>query len=219
LIHAGQMRQKIASESEPNVGNMRSINRLALYGIPGAGKSTTTRLVRHICQTNDIEFSLIKLAEPLYAAQQAIYSISGRPLDGYYQQDGELLSFLGIYMRKINPDVLIETFRVKLNAEVERLNEINNPALIICDDMRRPDAQFLQLNGFKFVRIIADEGVCVERKKLRGDLSVGSSTHPSEAGLDDITPHFTIMNNSSIAELELAVEAILREDLHDIIRP
>jgi len=57
-----------------------SLIQLALFGTPGAGKSTTSKIIEDYCTRAGVSFIRIKLADPLYEAQSAIYSIAGKQL-------------------------------------------------------------------------------------------------------------------------------------------
>jgi hypothetical protein len=162
---------------------------------------------------------LIKLAEPLYEAQRTVYSLAGKPLPTRYSQDPELLGFLGTYMRKINPNALIEAFTSRLEAEEKKLSDASGSALVICDDMRRPDADYLKASGFVFVRIVAEPSICLARRQSRGDLNIGASLHPIEQGLDELEADFTITNNSTMDHLADDITSLIRSLLDDSNRP
>ena len=126
-----------------------NIVRVGLYGIPGAGKSTTCSIIEAYCIEKGYKFTRIKLADPLYKAQEAIYTMAGQKLGDFYEQDGELLNFLGYYFRKINPNSLLDRFAETLAEKIDELVLHNLPiSIIVCDDMRRPDAEFLRRNNF-----------------------------------------------------------------------
>ncbi|GAA0981644.1 hypothetical protein GCM10009555_050110 [Acrocarpospora macrocephala] len=109
---------------------MAEFFKIALCGAPGAGKSTAAQIVHRFCESGKLPFSLIKLADPLYEAQSAVYRCAGRELDHFYRKDGELLNFLGHYMRKINSMVLQDRFSARLN-EIQRTHRLTSgPGLI-----------------------------------------------------------------------------------------
>lgn len=195
----------------------KKIVMLGLFGNPGAGKSTTCQIIEKYCLANDIIFKRIKLADPLYEAQSEIYRIAGSTLEDFYQQDGELLNFLGYFLRKINSQVLLDRFAFKLDSYIDDLilSEIRC-ALIICDDLRQPDAEFLSEKGFKLIKIISNPEVCEQRRAVRGDKSLGSATHSTEQGLDTISPDYLIENNETLIRLQGKVETLLGDILNDI---
>jgi hypothetical protein len=185
--------------------------RIALFGTPGAGKSTSSQLLEEICRERAISFRRIRLAEPLYDCQAEIYRIAGRPLANRYVQDGELLNFLGLHLRKINGTVLIDRFRERVG---ERPSAQSGTLLLtVCDDMRAPDAPSLETMGFRFVRVVADPARCRQRREQRGDMALGSETHVTERGLDGIREHFAVRNESTKAalrdELDRVLDAVL----------
>ncbi|MBI5102395.1 MAG: hypothetical protein HZB33_11240 [Nitrospirae bacterium] len=113
------------------------VKKLALYGSPGAGKSTTTKILTELCAVKRMEIRRLRLADPLYECQSAIYKIAGKPLSSLYVQDGELLNFLGSHLRKINPSVLLDHFHKKLRDTMLELDQLpTSNSLIVCDDMR-----------------------------------------------------------------------------------
>jgi len=194
----------------------KEIVKLGLFGTPGAGKSTTCQMVVNYCLVNNITVLRIKLADPLYEAQSLIYGVAGLKLEDFYQQDGELLNFLGYYLRKLNPKVLLDKFSLKLASFIEDLSspEINS-GLIICDDLRQPDAKFLKKKGFTLIKIVANPDLCERRRSARGDKSLGSSTHLTEQGLDEIQPDYSLENNESLMALQEKVRMLLGDILND----
>jgi cytidine deaminase len=190
------------------------VRKIALYGTPGAGKSTTSELIRARCSELDIGFTRLKLADPLYLAQSKIYEIAGRDLEDFYTQDGELLGFLGVHLRKINPDVLLNSFdrRVEQAMEAfEQSSSVDGCALLLCDDMRYPDWGFLEGLGFMPVRIVAEEPTCLRRRQERGDLTLTSASALIEQGLDKIPAAATVENDGTLDELNDRVRRLVEE--------
>jgi len=186
--------------------------KIGLYGTPGAGKSTTLQIMREICLGQGIPVARIKLADPLYEAQAAIYKIAGQALSDFYDQDGELLNFLGHYLRKLNPRVLLDRFSLRVEETSQRLRaEHTVPCIIVCDDLRRADSDHVRSHGFRLGRVVADAASCVRRREVRGDRSLGSASHVTEQGLDEIVPDFVVENNSSLEELREMVKRVLEE--------
>ena len=190
------------------------IIQLGLFGTPGAGKSTTSKIIEEYCTENHVPMIRIKLADPLYEAQKAIYEIAGRQLSDFYDQDGELLNFLGSYLRKLNPNVLLDRFSLRLRDAIEKLDSTGSTSgVIVCDDLRRPDAEFLRTKDFRFVRIIADPNECESRRRARGDRTLGSASHATEQGLDEIEPDYRIHNESTIEDLRTQVIRFMGDTL------
>jgi cytidine deaminase len=188
--------------------------KLALYGTPGAGKSTTTKIIMQYCMNENLICYRLRLADPLYECQKAVYEVAGKPLKDFYVQDGELLNFLGSHLRKINPAVLTEKFKEKLDTtEALIINKKEHFALIVCDDMRRPDYEFMKENGFNIINVFASPEVCISRREVRGDVSLGSHKHTTEQGLDSIIPDLTIENTGTLEELRDKVIDLLTKIL------
>jgi cytidine deaminase len=187
-----------------------AIQKLALFGTPGAGKSTSARLLEELCSERRASFYRIRLADPIYQCQAEIYRIAGRPLSEFYVQDGELLNFLGAHLRRINPTVLIESFSSRLDSIMTDLKQTSNGhALIVCDDMRMSESAFMLKEGFSLVRVDAPHEVCRLRRASRGDMTLGSEHHSTEMGLDDVKPNAVIENNSTIESLRQELGALL----------
>ncbi|UAK34095.1 hypothetical protein K8O92_09460 [Nocardia asteroides] len=184
--------------------------RIALFGDAGAGKSTTGRFIESTCETLGIGFARLRLAEPLYEAQHAIYEIAGRPLADKYTQDGELLSFLGSHLRKINPTALVDAFRVRLELLLAGIRiEGRERMVILCDDMRFPDWDDLHQLDFIPIRVIAHPDQCGRRRQLRGDYNISLTPSWHERNLDAIVPAFTVNNSGSIQDLEREVQRLV----------
>ncbi|WP_455834128.1 hypothetical protein [Pseudarthrobacter siccitolerans] len=176
--------------------------RLALFGLPGSGKSTFRKVSELVAR--DLEFQLqhLRLADPLYAAQEAIYAIAGSPLSSPDTQDGELLNMLGTHLRRINPRVLEEhaTARI-LELVAAPSRQSGKRSVLICDDMRPTDAPFMRRLGFKFVLIDIPEKMSVDRRETRGDLSLGSLSDPNESGVMGLESDFVIDNSGDVSQL------------------
>jgi dephospho-CoA kinase len=198
------------------MSTFHKIMRIGLCGTPGAGKTTTSRFLESYCLGQQYFFDRIKLADPIYEAQAAIYAIAGRKLSNFYEQDGELLNFLGYYLRKINQNVLLDRFAERLVQKIEIATRSNAPfGIVICDDVRAPDAEFVKTNDFLLIRLLADEQICTERRHNRGDITLGSAKHSTEQGLDEITAHYQIENNTTLEDLRIKVIQIVENMKND----
>ena len=102
------------------------------------GKSTAVKILE-----SKMDAKNIKIAEPLYEMQKAFYEKVNVLIKE--EQDGELLQFFGSKVRKENPGYLENVFTNKLN-NLE--NEI-----ILNDDVRPLDFEFMKKLGFIFVKI------------------------------------------------------------------
>lgn len=77
--------------------------RLALYGRPGAGKSTFAGMLLEELRAEGVLSRRLRVGAPLYELQALIRAAAGRPLVSGDEQDGRLLNLLGAEMRRINP--------------------------------------------------------------------------------------------------------------------
>lgn len=102
------------------------------------GKSTAVQIIsKYFDATN------IKIANPLYDLQNKFYLYIDKQIGN--TQDGELLQFLGIKIRKENPNFLLNCF---LNS-VEKCSS----QIVTNDDCRPPDYKTLKQMGFIFIKI------------------------------------------------------------------
>ncbi|MFG2538625.1 hypothetical protein ACGFU4_25680 [Streptomyces sp. NPDC048511] len=193
--------------SQPTI---RNIGRIALFGLPGSGKSTFSSLAKSWAAKNDATVHVITLAEPLYRAQAAVYESAGRPLHtAERRQDGALLNFLGSHMRKINPRVLEEHFLSETERIYSACEGSTRRHVVICSDARPADLSYLQRSGFHPVVITVDEDVARKRKEERGDLTLGDSRHSTESGLEQIHPSTRVDNSGTLEEFSTATTALL----------
>jgi hypothetical protein len=193
---------------------IRMMLKFGLFGYPGAGKSASAGILSRLARGQELWTRRIRLAEPLYECQQQVYRIAGLTLSNPNVQDGELLNFLGTHLRKINPRVLLERFESNLNLmerELERAEQ--NNGLILCDDVRAADADFVRACGFTLIRISASPSICRERRRKRGDLTAGCESHPTEEGMDSICADLDVVNDASLEELEKALDQLLSQAL------
>ena len=106
----------------------------------GFGKSTAIEILKK--KYNIVN---IKIGAPLYELQEDFYKKIG--MDCKNKQDGELLQFLGMKIRKEKPNYLLETF-------INKLNKCKKDDVIITnDDCRTMDYECLKKQGFKFIKI------------------------------------------------------------------
>ncbi|WP_405663857.1 hypothetical protein OG379_17540 [Streptomyces sp. NBC_01166] len=186
------------------------ICRIALFGLPGSGKSTFSSLAKSWAAKNDATVHVITLAEPLYRAQAAVYESAGRPLHiAEGRQDGALLNFLGSHMRKINPRVLEEHFLSETARIYSACEGSTQRHVVICSDARPADLPYLRRSGFHPVVITVDEEVARKRKEARGDLTLGDSRHTTENGLEQIHPSTPVDNSGTLEEFSTATTALL----------
>ena len=112
--------------------------RICFLAPSGYGKSTAS-----VVLANEYGACIVKIAKPLYELQADFYKKLG--MDIGEKQDGELLQFYGYKVRKENPNFLLECFCESVN--------MCEDAIIINDDCRPMDYEFLKNMGFVFVKI------------------------------------------------------------------
>ncbi|MFF3671607.1 hypothetical protein [Microtetraspora malaysiensis] len=184
------------------------MNRFALYGMPGAGKSTVARMLLDAFHEEGRPALTLKIAAPLYELQALIYQVAGMPLVTPYRQDGLLLNDLGAHLRRINPDALTGTFAHR----VQRCAAEQPDAVMVCDDMRAPDADALLRLGFTLVEVWAPDEMRRARKSARGDLSPGADDHSTEVQ-PACDPHIRIVNDGRLEDLRTRTATLARQVL------
>lgn len=180
--------------------NLKKQLRLGLLGTTGVGKDSCVQIIKN--DFPELSISLLRLADPLYQAQDAIYKIC-KKLKDFNSQDGELLNFLGSHMRKINPNVLKEAF---LNALLSCDPDVN---CIICSDVRAVDVPFVREAGFVIIHINTDPFIALERRKIRGDVSLGKTNHETEKGICPSLYDHQLSNNESLEEFNVNVKKLI----------
>lgn len=114
--------------------------KLCFLAPSGYGKSTAINLLK-----KHYDILNIKIAEPLYELQKQFYNKI--KIDINDKQDGELLQFYGMKIRKENPIYLLDTFKNKVD------NYENDFYIITNDDCRPYDYEYLKELGFIFIKI------------------------------------------------------------------
>ena len=180
----------------------RPVLRVALFGLPGAGKSTSAGLLRRALSETGRDIAVVKLAAPLYDVQDFYHARAGSILDEG-QQDGALLNFLGSHFRHTSPEFLLTDFAQRCATA-----GLSGADVVICDDARPADLSGLVDQGFRLVRITAADSLRRERKSGRGDRTAGRDDHPTEQGGEAVVPDFELENSGSIAELEARIAAL-----------
>lgn len=180
----------------------RAIPRIALFGLPGAGKSTIVSLLTPELEAAGFRVSVVKLAQPLYDVQHAFYERLGVEL-APGRQDGALLNFLGSHFRRISPDFLVADFARRCEIAAR-----SGADVLLCDDARPVDLGPLADWGFRLVRVSAPDALRRARKAQRGDRSAGRDDHPTELGGESVVPDFELVNEGSLADLTQQVVAL-----------
>ncbi|QVJ03515.1 AAA family ATPase (plasmid) [Nocardiopsis eucommiae] len=167
--------------------------KIALYGLPGAGKSTLAHLLVEEATSRGWNSSVVKIAEPLYDIQRYVYERAGLPLQDAYQQDGMLLNVLGENLKRINPNALIDDI-------AQRVADLDLDHIPICDDMRGDAAPKLANLGFTLVQVTAPDQLRRQRKQKRADLTAGDDKHVTEVPVSR-DPDYQIVNDGDLDKL------------------
>ncbi|WP_331752360.1 ATP-binding protein [Streptomyces sp. NBC_00829] len=161
--------------------------KVALYGRPGAGKSSFAGLLAQELAVAGADVLTLKVGAPLYELQAVVHAMAGRPLLDGSEQDGQLLNALGTQLRRINPVALTEVFTRRVRqAEVARPD-----AVLVCDDLRAPDVEAVTGLGFVLVEVTAPDAVRLARKQERADLSAGDEHPPTRTPAGGPPPCWT----------------------------
>lgn len=182
--------------------------RVALHGLPGAGKSTFSRLLKDELAKLGTPSLTLRLGAPLYEAQAVIHTMAGAPMLTPDQQDGQLLNALGLHFRRINPQALTAPFTHRVHQAATE----HPDAWLICDDMRPADADAVHALGFKLVELHAPDAVRHSRKAQRGDLTSGDDNHPTE-GTVQRTSDLQIRNAGTLEDLRERAEWLVKGGL------
>ncbi|MGR6998865.1 hypothetical protein ACU686_13180 [Yinghuangia aomiensis] len=182
--------------------------RIALYGRPGAGKSTFAGLLEQEVRATGADVVRLRLGAPLYELQAVVHTVAGQPLLDGCAQDGLLLNALGEHLRRVNPHALTEIFARRV-----RQAEAGRPgAVLLCDDMRAPDVEAVAGLGFVLVEVAASDPVRRRRKQARGDLSAGDEHHATEAPVE-AEPWRRVDNAGTVDDLRRCAAALVKEVL------
>lgn len=178
------------------------MQRLALYGPRGAGKSTVSTRVKEVLGD---EVQICHSAEPIYDLQARIYAHAGRQrlTD---RQDGRILAESASLIRSLNPDALAESVVRQANTA----SSLDSPAkMFLCDDSTPFDRDVLRRNGFEFLHVWAPRDQRRGRRRLRGDVESASDTNDPDVPLGGFAD-YQILNLGTLDALRDEVSALLR---------
>jgi cytidine deaminase len=182
--------------------NSRPAALIALFGLPGAGKSTSALILRRLIDESGRKVAVVKIAAPLYDVQRQFYERAAAPLaEG--RQDGTLLNFLGTHFRQMVPGFLLDDFATRCEFAA-----LAGADAIICDDARPVDLPGLAAHGFTLVRVAAPDALRRSRKAVRDDVTRGQDDHPTEAGVEDAAADLEIVNAGDLSDLEIQLKAL-----------
>ena len=163
---------------------MRNIVKISFMAPTGSGKSTAANFVLNKFDN----VVLLKLADPLYFLQKKFYEFLNLEI-GEKTQDGELLQFLGYKIEKELPGFLAMEF-------YKKIGDINDQCTIIVNDDCRPhNYQYLKDWGFIFIRIIG-------KTWIRNDYRTVDPDHIVESGFDEIDYDYYLSNYGDIQEFQ-----------------
>ena len=165
------------------------VRKLAIYGLTGAGKSTTSGVILDLCHARGLTARVEKLAAPLYRLQEDIYALVGRTVQPG-QQDQELLRALAEQLRRIEPAYLVNDFL--------RRTHDTDADLIVNDDIKDTAVDYPRLveNGFKFLHITCPGDVRAHRLSRRDDLTQAVETSHTWR-FDRIKPDWVLDNSTN----------------------
>lgn len=172
-------------------------NIIGITGQMHSGKSTVSALIMNKLR-HSVRVENIKIAQPLYDMQNAIYDIIELPVP--YPKDRELLQWLGTeFGRKKDIDLWINLWG---KTAARRLND--GVQLVLCDDLRyENEAKKIKDAGGKILHVTAPDSVRLARGSTIG------SGHISERGIPTTLVDAQIVNDGSLHDLDLKVAEIL----------
>ena len=156
------------------------------------GKSTAVGIIKKYFNSENI-----KIAKPLYDLQAYFYDFIGKSIGE--TQDGELLQFFGIKIRKENPSFLLDSFYQRVSSST---NEI-----ITNDDCRPPDYIYLKELGFIFIKI---NGYRRDR-----DDYVKADEKSKVEWQDDLPCDYELDNTGAIEDYEKNILKLLKEIINN----
>ena len=175
---------------------------IGFTGQMGSGKSTAIERLKKYAG----RVELVKFAGPIYDIQEYVYSriasVYTRP--DTFTKDRKLLQWIGTDWGRdtISQTIWLDLWKAKVRSVQNQ--HIYTPNLtIVCDDVRFDnEAEMVKSLGGHVVQIISD------KTQNRIDTTAGIVHHKSEAGLDPKLVDYTVTNNGTIAEFELAIRNV-----------
>ena len=169
---------------------------IALYGAPGAGKSTALAYV--------VRLGFVRVSFAGYhtgGVRHVVGSVYGRDR----AEERPLLNAVGMAGRAIDEDFWVRP----MLREVDRQHAVGMP---VANDDMRGENEWSQLGAHGFVRvhIVADDQIRQERLRLNGKLEGSDAEFLYR--LEDSEryhPDYVIVNNAPVETLELAVNDVL----------
>lgn len=168
---------------------------ICFIGKAGSGKSTAAEFLEGAGYTR------LSFAQPLKDIAAQIWGEDAR-------KDRTKLIGLGSAVRRIDPDAWANL----LLRSISPPPGIEYPDLgIVIDDCRFENEYWaLKAEGFKFIRIIADEDVRLRRLQANGKpITVEQMQSASECELDHVVPDYNIQNNGDYDTFLAAVAGVV----------
>lgn len=172
--------------------------KIAIYGKIRSGKTVACEHLKDRLNCEVIEFS--------GALQEA--------LDIMYPQhkgtkNRELLISVGQHMRKLDEDVWTNVVKHKINNS-KREN------ILVAGTRQQNEYQMLRKEGFKFIKITADEDIRIERcKNLNDTFDVSTMHNETEKILDSFRIDYEVVNNGNIEEFKKSLDNVLDQIYQD----
>lgn len=160
------------------------MRKLALYGTAGSGKSTVAAAISDRLTEHGVTVEVVKLAAPLYAVQGHLYATAGRDI-GAFEHDNEVLRTVAGWLRRINPDCIVDDFLARVHA--------SKAAVVVNDDLRDTATDYPRMaaDGFAFVHVSCADDVRRQRLAARGDRTAVPDSDDTW-GYHRIVPNHTV---------------------------
>lgn len=175
------------------------MKKIALLGRSGAGKDTFADFL-----VEERNFTKIFFAEPLYLIANEVF--------GMTKKNRELLQDIGIALRGVDEEVLVNNLRKRVEeAEKEGIENI-----IITDVRQKNEFNALKEMGFVFIYIDANLDKRMERIAIRDNIIIDDEyikrveTNPAETGCDGL------LNDSSLIAMHVSNNRSLESLKEDV---
>lgn len=186
------------------------MKKIALLGRSGAGKDTFADFL-----VEERNFTKLFFAEPLYLVANEVF--------GMTRKNRELLQDIGIALRGVDEEVLVNNLRKR----VEEAEKDGVENIIITDVRQENEFNALKEMGFIFIYIDADLDKRMERIALRDGIVIDEEyinrveTNPAETGCDGLLNDFSLIamhvsNNRSLESLKEDVFVI--DDNYELLK-
>lgn len=175
------------------------MKKIALLGRSGAGKDTFADFL-----VEERNFTKLFFAEPLYLVANEVF--------GMTRKNRELLQDIGIALRGVDEEVLVNNLRKR----VEEAEKDGVENIIITDVRQENEFNALKDMGFVFIYIDADLDKRMERIALRDGIVIDDEyikrveTNPAETGCDGL------LNDSSLIAMHISNNRSLESLKEDV---